>query len=125
MKHVLFVAVGGGIGSVLRYWTGVIAVRLFGPFLPWGTFAVNIVGSFCIGLLAEMIARKFNASMDMRMFLVTGVMGGFTTFSSFSLDAISLAQRGDLAWSAAYVLGSVGLALCAVFAGLGVGRAFF
>ncbi|THF52129.1 fluoride efflux transporter CrcB [Allorhizobium terrae] len=125
MEHAAYVALGGALGSVLRYLVGMAAIRLFGPFLPWGTFTVNIVGSFCIGLLMEWIARKLNASTDMQLFLVTGVMGGFTTFSSFSLDVISLAERGELAWAMAYALATLGLGIVAVFGGLALGRAIF
>lgn len=125
MEHVAYVALGGALGSVLRYLTGMATIRLFGPFLPWGTFTVNIVGSFCIGLLMEWIARKLNASTDMQLFLVTGVMGGFTTFSSFSLDVISLMERGELLWAMAYALATVCLAIVAVFGGLALGRAIF
>jgi fluoride exporter len=125
MEHAAYVVLGGGLGSLLRYLTGIMAIRLFGPFLPWGTFTVNIVGSFFIGLLMEWIARKLNASADMQLFLVTGVMGGFTTFSSFSLDVISLAERGELLWAMVYVLATVGLGIVAVFGGLAVGRAIF
>lgn len=125
MEHAAYVALGGALGSVLRYLTGMATIRLFGPFLPWGTFTVNIVGSFCIGLLMEWIARKLNASTDMQLFLVTGVMGGFTTFSSFSLDVISLMERGELLWAMTYALATLGLGIVAVFGGLAVGRAIF
>jgi fluoride exporter len=125
MEHAAYVALGGALGSLLRYLTGMATIRLLGPFLPWGTFTVNIVGSFCIGLLMEWIARKMNASADVQLFLVTGVMGGFTTFSSFSLDVLSLAERGDVLWSMAYVLATVGLGIAAVFGGVAVGRAIF
>ncbi|MBB4953430.1 CrcB protein [Agrobacterium vitis] len=125
MGHAIYVVIGGGLGSLLRYLVGLATIRLLGPLLPWGTFAVNILGSFCIGLLTELIARKLNASADVRIFLVTGVLGGFTTFSSFALDAVSLAERGDLMWSMIYVLATVGLGIIAVFVGLAVGRALF
>ncbi|KAA3510341.1 fluoride efflux transporter CrcB [Agrobacterium vitis] len=125
MKDVIYVALGGAVGSVLRYWVGIITFRLFGPFLPWGTFSVNLIGSFCIGLFAEMIARKFDASADLRVLLITGLLGGFTTFSAFMLDTVSLAERGDLLWPAFYVAASIGFGVGAVFAGLAVGRWLF
>ncbi|MGG7519683.1 fluoride efflux transporter CrcB [Allorhizobium undicola] len=125
MIQIIYVALGGAFGSVLRYWTGLVTLRLFGPFLPWGTFAVNLIGSFCIGLFAEMIARRFDASADVRLLLITGVLGGFTTFSAFSLDAVTLINRGDMAWALAYVAGTVVLALAAVFAGLAAGKLVF
>jgi len=123
MYQILLVALGGAIGSVARYLTGILSSRLFGPNFPWGTLAVNIFGSFAIGLLIELIARRLNASADMRLFLVTGLMGGFTTFSSFSLDFASLFERGDLGLAASYLIGSVVISLLAVFAGLAFGRA--
>lgn len=121
--NVLLVAVGGAIGSVLRYLVGVLTLRQFGPGFPWGTLAVNIVGSLAIGILTEMIARRFNASMELRVFLVTGVLGGFTTWSSFSLDTVVLYERGDFGLAAAYVIGSAVVSFAAVFAGLALGRA--
>lgn len=121
----LLVAAGGAVGSVARYAVGAWTMRALGPGLPWGTFIVNIVGSFVIGLFAEMVARKFSASPELRLLLITGFLGGFTTFSAFSLDAISLFERGASAWALAYVLGSVTLAIAAVIAGLALGRQFF
>lgn len=123
MINILLVAFGGAVGSVGRYLVGVLSVRLFGPLFPWGTLAVNIIGSFAIGLLVEMIVRRYGASMELRLLLVTGVLGGFTTFSSFSLDVAVLYERGDMMVAAAYLAASVVLAIGAVFAGLAVGRA--
>ncbi|MGP4687009.1 fluoride efflux transporter CrcB [Agrobacterium pusense] len=125
MINIVLVAAGGAIGSVFRYLVGVWSVRLAGVNFPWGTLTVNVVGSFLIGLLVELVARRLNASMEMRLFLVTGVLGGFTTFSSFSLDAVSLFERGALGLSAVYVLGSLSVSIAAVFAGLALGRNLF
>lgn len=125
MTNILLAAFGGAIGSVLRYLVGVFSVRWFGPGFPWGTFAVNVVGSFIIGLMVEMIARRFNASMELRVFIVTGILGGFTTWSSFSLDTMMLFERGAIAAAAAYVIGSLVVSFAAVFAGLALGRAMF
>ncbi|RWX78340.1 fluoride efflux transporter CrcB [Neorhizobium lilium] len=125
MFNILLVAIGGAFGSVLRYLAGVLTLRWFGPAFPWGTLAVNVVGSFAIGLLTEMIARKFNASTELRVLLVAGILGGFTTFSSFSLDTMVLLERGAGAATAAYVLGSLGLSFIAIVAGLALGRAMF
>lgn len=125
MTNILLAAVGGAIGSVLRYLVGVFTVRWFGPSFPWGTLAVNVVGSFIIGLTVEMIARRFNASMELRVFIVTGIIGGFTTWSSFSLDTMVLFERGAIAAAAAYVIGSLVVSFAAVFAGLALGRAMF
>lgn len=125
MIHVLLVAIGGAVGSVARYLVNLWAVRLWGASFPWGTFAVNIIGGFAIGLLSEVIIRKFSASTEMRLLLVTGVLGGFTTFSAFSLDAVGLFERGEIGLSAVYVLSSVVISILAVCGGLALGRALF
>jgi len=123
MFQVLLVAFGGAIGSVLRYYVGVWSLRLAGPTFPWGTLTVNVVGSFVIGLFAEMIVRKFGGSVELRLLLMTGILGGFTTFSSFSLDTLALIERGSIGVAALYVVLSVGVSLVMVFAGLSVARA--
>lgn len=124
-SHALIVAAGGALGSVGRYLVGIFAIRLWGPNFPWGTFVVNIVGSLLIGLLVEAVARALNQSAEMRIFIVTGFLGGFTTFSSFSLDAMNLIERGDVVPAILYIVASVGIALVAVFAGLSIGRLIF
>ncbi|WP_208250345.1 fluoride efflux transporter CrcB [Rhizobium sp. T1470] len=123
MMQALLVAVGGAIGSVLRYYVGQWALRLAGPAFPWGTLTVNVVGCFVIGVFAEMIVRRFDASPEMRLLLITGFLGGFTTFSAFTLDAISLFERGAAVSSAVYIVASVGLSMAAVTAGLALMRA--
>jgi fluoride exporter len=124
MINILLVALGGAVGSVARYLVGVATLRQFGSNFPWGTLTVNIVGSFAIGVFIELIARKLNASPEMRLLLVTGFLGGFTTFSAFSLDAIYLFERGELVTSGIYVAASIILSLIAVFAGLALVRSF-
>jgi CrcB protein len=123
MTHILLVAAGGALGSVFRYLVGIWTLRSFGPAFPWGTLMVNVTGSFLIGVLAEAIARKFGASPEMRIFLITGILGGYTTFSAFSLDAITLVERGEPVTAAIYVGASVLLSAIAVFAGLALMRA--
>ncbi|ARO30308.1 camphor resistance protein CrcB [Rhizobium sp. NXC14] len=123
MIQAFLVALGGAIGSVLRYYVGQWALKLMGPAFPWGTLAVNVVGCFVIGVFAELVARKFNASMELRLLLITGFLGGFTTFSAFSLDAISLFERGEAVAGGLYIAASVGLSMAAVFAGLAIMRA--
>jgi CrcB protein len=125
MLNIALVAIGGAIGSVARYLVGVWSVRLAGPNFPWGTFTVNVVGAFLIGLLMEIIARRFDASAEMRVFVVTGIIGGFTTWSSFTLDAVVLFERGDIGLSALYLMGSLVVSFAAIFAGLALGRALF
>ncbi|WP_137128862.1 fluoride efflux transporter CrcB [Rhizobium sp. FY34] len=123
MMNVLLVAVGGAVGSVCRYLTGLWMTRIFGPAFPWGTLTVNLVGSFAIGFLTELVARKLNASMEMRLLIVVGFLGGFTTFSSFSLDTMALLEREATLAAISYVLLSVILSLLAAFGGLALGRA--
>ncbi|MGY4574028.1 fluoride efflux transporter CrcB [Bradyrhizobium pachyrhizi] len=118
------IAIGGSLGSVARYLVAIGAGRLVGTEFPWGTLAINIVGSFLIGVFAEAFALSWNASQAMRVFLTVGICGGFTTFSTFSLDAIVLMQRGEL-WSAGtYIAASVALSILALFGGLLLVRAF-
>ncbi|QFR32160.1 fluoride efflux transporter CrcB [Ancylobacter sp. TS-1] len=121
----ILIFIGAGIGGVLRNAVGLTAMRLFGMGFPIGTMAINIIGSLVIGLVAGWLAFKAGASWSMyaKAFVITGVLGGFTTFSSFSLEAAMLVERGQFGHAAIYVLGSVGLSLLGVFAGLAVMRA--
>ncbi|MGO4351059.1 fluoride efflux transporter CrcB [Rhizobium sp. RAF36] len=123
MFQAFLVAAGGALGSLLRYFVGQWSLRLWGPNFPWGTLIVNVAGCFVIGVFAEMIARRFNASVELRLLLVTGFLGGFTTFSAFSLDAISLFERGEAVLGGVYIAASVGLSMAAVVAGLALMRA--
>jgi len=114
-----WVALGGAIGSVLRYLTVVIAAQRFGTGFPWGTLAVNVAGSFAIGAIAEWAAGGFlGVTPTVRLFVATGVLGGFTTFSSFSLDALSLLRDGNTLLALGYVAGSVLLGLGSAYAGM-------
>ncbi|CAN7337620.1 fluoride efflux transporter CrcB [Neorhizobium sp. LjRoot104] len=123
MNNMLLVAIGGAAGSVCRYLVGLWALRLWGAAFPWGTLAVNIIGSFAIGFFAELIVRRFDASPEMRLLIITGFLGGFTTFSAFSLDVLSLLERGATMAGVTYIVASVAISLGAVFAGLALGRA--
>jgi CrcB protein len=123
MLNILLVAIGGAIGSVARYLTGMFTLRTFGPGFPWGTLTVNIVGSLAIGIFAELIARRFSAPLEWRLFIITGFLGGFTTFSAFSLDVATLIDNGNLPLALAYVAVSMLVSLFAVFAGLAMMRA--
>ena len=117
MGSVAWVALGGALGSVTRYASIRGLAGIFGEGQPWGTLTVNVVGSFLMGLLAALIARKFADADAVRVFLLPGFLGGFTTFSAFSLDVFNLMQRGENGSAIPYVLGSVILSLIAVFAG--------
>ena len=120
--HFLLVAVGGALGAAMRHGVNLLALRWFGPAFPWGTLAVNVLGSFVMGLMVELIARKLGASPEWRLFAATGLLGGFTTFSAFSLDVVVLWERGQMTMAATYVMASVILAIAALFAGLVLGR---
>lgn len=122
--HILLAAIGGAIGTSGRYLVGIVTIRTLGPGYPWGTFVVNIVGSAVIGALVELIARRFGASADMRIFVVTGILGGFTTFSSFALDAVNMIERGDFSAAVLYIGASIVLSIAALFGGLALVRAF-
>lgn len=124
MYHLVIVAAGGAVGASLRHLTGFAAMRLLGVNFPWGTLAVNIVGSFAMGVFIELLARRFGASNELRLFVATGLLGGFTTFSAFSLDVAVLWERGAAGTAAGYVLVSVIGAILALFAGLWVARTF-
>ena len=117
------VAAGGAIGSIARYLVGVGSGKLFGTSFPWGTLIINIVGSFLIGVLVELFALRWDLPQVWRVFLTIGICGGFTTFSTFSLDAYLLLDRGELWTSAAYMVGSVVLSVAGLFAGLQLIRA--
>ena len=109
---------GAGIGGALRHGANQAAVRLFGYDFPFGTLIVNVFGSFLIGLLAGYFAYRTGVSQHLRLFLATGILGGFTTFSAFSLDFAVLVERHAYALAAGYVIVSVGLALAGLFLGL-------
>lgn len=114
------IALGGAIGAVGRYLTGLAALRLLGAGFPWGTLAVNVLGSFAMGALV--VAMAHLGGNRLGPFLLTGLLGGFTTFSAFSLDALTLWERGNPALAAAYVGGSVILSLAAIVAGAALAR---
>lgn len=118
----LIVFIGGGLGAALRHGVNLGAARLFGTAFPAGTLTVNIIGSLIMGLLAGYFAFKGDVSQHWRLFLTTGILGGFTTFSSFSLDVATLYERGEIAMTAVYVIASVALSLAAVFGGLALVR---
>ena len=118
----LLVFVGGGLGSVLRYLVNVICPRLFGTAFPYHTFIINITGSTVMGLVAGYLAFKGEAAASWRLFLMTGIRGGYTTFSAFSLDTAVLYERGEIGLALFYVLGSVIFSIAGLFAGLALVR---
>jgi CrcB protein len=119
----LYVAIGGAIGSVLRYKTSGILVRNYTNMkFPIGTFAVNIIGCFVIGVISGLIIKKDMFSSEMRLFIITGVIGGYTTFSAFGLDTFYLLRSGESLLAISYVLGSVLLGFLALYLGFLVVR---
>jgi fluoride exporter len=125
---VILVFLGGGIGSVLRYLVGVQMARIGGPFTaldgwPWATLAVNVIGCCAIGVLYRLLPILVDGPASARLLLMTGVLGGFTTFSAFSLEAAQLWLRGDPGGAALYVVSSLGFCLAGVALGLAIGKA--
>ena len=123
MGNVLIVAAGGAAGASARYLVGSASLRAFGPAFPYGTLIVNIVGSLAMGLLVGILAERSSGSDGLRLFLATGFLGGFTTFSAFSLDFANMWERGDMIAAVGYAALSVGLAIAGLFAGLAIARA--
>ena len=116
------IAIGGALGAVLRYLSVTAALRLLGPGFPYGTLFVNVAGSLIMGFAAAALLERVGNDR-MYLFLMTGVLGGFTTFSAFSLEALYLIERGRVAASVVYIGGSVGLSIFALMIGLWAGRA--
>ena len=123
LQLILAVAVGGAVGSVARYLVGVGSTKLFGLGFPWGTLLINIAGSFLIGVFAESFALKWNLPQSAQVLLTVGFCGGFTTFSTFSLDAFVMIEHGEFWPAAGYIVGSVALPIAALVAGLHLIRA--
>src|SRR5471032_2618279 len=118
----LIVFLGGGIGAAMRHGINLAVARTLGTAFPYGTLLINISGSFVMGLVAAYFAFKGDATQHWRLFLTTGILGGYTTFSAFSLDAALLYERGELGFAALYVLGSVVFSIAGLFAGLALVR---
>lgn len=127
MTRLLLVALGGAIGASARYGLGLAAVRLApNAAWPWGTFLANVVGGLLMGLLAGWLALKGGAEQEtFRLFAAVGVLGGFTTFSAFSLETVLMIERRQWALAGGYVLLSAVLAVAALFAGLAIARKLF
>jgi CrcB protein len=126
MMKVLLVFAGGGAGAVVRYLTGMATLRALGPGWPYGTFAVNVVGGLAMGLLAGVLALKGGADQERwRVLLGVGVLGGFTTFSAFSLETALMIERREWLQAGGYVSASVVTAIAALFLGLFLARRVF
>lgn len=118
----LIVFLGGGLGAALRHGINIASTRALGAGFPYGTLLINITGSLIMGLIAGWFALKGDASQGWRLFLTTGILGGYTTFSAFSLDAALLYERGEVGAAAIYVIASVVLSIAGLFAGLALVR---
>ena len=123
MNHFIIVAIGGAAGASMRHFVGMLALRTFGSGFPYGTMICNLAGSFLMGLLVELLALRFNAGTEVRLLLTTGLLGGFTTFSTFSLDVVTLTERGQMGVALFYVALSLAGGIVALFAGLSAARA--
>jgi len=120
-----WVALGGALGSMARFWLAAAVASFTGPQFPWGTLLINVLGSFVIGLFGALTGSRGAVSVppDIRVFVMVGICGGFTTFSAFSLQTLELLQAGELLWAGAYILGSVVLCLLGVWIGALLGHA--
>lgn len=116
------VALGGALGSLARYVIGIYAGRWLGTAFPWGTLFINVSGSFLIGAFAESFALRWDTAQATRIFLVVGICGGYTTFSTFSLEVVTLLNRGEFFAASAYMIASVVLSVAALYAALHVMR---
>jgi CrcB protein len=119
----IVVFLGGGFGAALRHGINLAAVQLVGRSFPYGTMFINVTGSLVMGMIAEYFALKVHLPRTWLLFLTTGVLGGYTTFSTFSLETVLLYERGEIWAAGLYVLGSVILAISGLFAGLAIVRA--
>jgi CrcB protein len=125
MGVIAAVGVGGGIGALIRYYVASWIQPAWWPGFPFGIFIVNITGGLVMGLLTALMALKLNVSPEMRAFLTTGILGGYTTFSTFSLDSALLIERGAWGQAALYVIGSAVLSILAIFVGFWAVRAIY
>jgi CrcB protein len=122
-QSILAVAVGGSLGSVARYLVGIGSGKWFGTDFPWGTLIINVTGSFLIGLFVSLFALKWDLPPAVRVFLTVGICGGYTTFSTFSLDTFYLIERGETLAAGAYMIGSVILSVGALIGAIHLMRA--
>jgi CrcB protein len=124
MQVLLVIFVGAGLGGLLRHFTNQMCQRWFGTDLPWGVFIINVSGSFLMGVATGVLAFKATAAWphSLRLFMTTGVLGGYTTFSAFSLDAVVLIERGDFMEAGLFIAGSVVLSIASLLLGLGLVR---
>ncbi len=124
MKLILAIAAGGAIGAVGRHYVSAQVMKVLGSGFPWGTVSVNVLGSFAMGVLIELMALRWNVGNELRAFMTVGFLGAFTTFSTFSLDFATLLERGEGYAALGYAALSVVLAVLGLFGGLAMTRMF-
>ena len=122
MQNLLAVCAGGAIGAGARYLVGILALRVFGPGFPWGTLTVNIAGSLFMGLAAQYMMDRADLPQAARLFIMTGILGGFTTFSAYALDIVALSERNMLGLAMIYAMASVAGSVAALLAGQALAR---
>lgn len=122
MKMIFAVAMGGALGATGRFLVGKMMLRLMGPGFPWGTLTVNIAGSFAIGMIAALLATRYNLTHHWQGFLIIGILGSFTTFSAFSLEVGLMLERHEMTHAALYAAASLIFGVVALFMGLYAGR---
>ncbi len=122
MKNYMLVFAGGGLGAALRYWLSGVIPRFAGTDFPYGIFTVNILGCFLIGFFMSALEERFLIAPSLRIFLTIGILGGFTTFSSFSYETISLLRDAEIFKASLYVIGSVSLCLFGTYIGSALGK---
>lgn len=122
MKHLLLVGLGGAVGSVLRYVTSVFFSKQVASIFPIGTFIVNIIGCLVVGLLIGFFGKQLNTQLELKLLLIVGFCGGFTTFSTFSTETISLFQSGQIGWAFLNIVLSVSIGLLAMWLGLTIAK---
>ena len=125
MNGILYVALGGALGASLRHLLGMATLKTLGPDYPYGTMMANVLGSFLMGMLAGWLALKISGGTNLRLFLGVGLLGGFTTFSAFSLEAVLMYERKAYGALTGYVGGSVILTIGALVVGLILARKIF
>lgn len=122
MKTIFYIAIGGGFGSVLRYFTTIVVNKYFQSTFPYATFAINLIGCLLIGLCFGYFLKQNNISQDFKLFLITGICGGFTTFSAFSIENVQLLQNNQILTAFLYISLSIFLGLIATYAGLSIAK---
>ena len=122
LKSILLVGLGGGVGSILRYLTSLLSHRSFGDKFPFGTIIVNIVGCLIVGILIGLLSKINPADTNMKILLITGFCGGFTTFSALSAESFAMIESGNILTAILYIAGSIIIGLLAVWLGLVIAR---